>query len=138
MSKTFHLTVMSAERKYFDGDAEEIVFSTPVGRMGVLPGHMPLIAAVKEDVMNVTCEGTMRVAAVSQGFAEIGGQDVELFVDSFEWADEIDANRARAALESAQVRIKAANDKVRYTRDVAAINRAMARLKAINSLQDRD
>ena len=126
----FDLSILTPDKCFFSGQVQEVIFSTPEGSLGILAGHEPMIAAVSEGVIQILADSAWKTAAVGQGFAETTGNRAEFFLDSVEWADEIDATRAREALERAELRLKNKLSKIEYTRTHAAIARAAARLKA--------
>ena len=127
------LTVLTPEKNFLDGKVGEVVFSTPMGRIGVMYGHAPVVAAVSEGILEIMIDNEWRIAAVGQGFAEIAYEKAEFFVDTAEWAEEIDAARAREALERAEQRIRSNISRIEHLRTQAAMSRALARLKAAES-----
>jgi F-type H+-transporting ATPase subunit epsilon len=137
MPGKFSLSVLTPEKELFQGDAAEIVFSTTLGRVGVMAGHSPIFAEVAEGIMEILVGDEWKVAAVGQGFGEIAYTKAEFFVDTAEWADEIDAARAKEALDRASNRIRGEISRVEYLRTQAAMSRALARLKAVNSSASR-
>jgi len=128
MPNTFKLKVMTPEKSFISEDVQEIIFSTPVGRMGMMAGHMPIVAAVSECTLEILIDGAWKTAAVSQGFLDVTEDAVELFLDTFEWSNEIDANRAREALERAEQRLKNQLSQVQQVRTQSAMARAIARI----------
>ena len=127
------LTVLSPEKNFFEGEVREVIFSTPEGRIGVMAGHAPVVAAVAEGILEILDGDEWKIAAVGQGFSEIAYEKAEFFVDSVEWADEIDAIRAKEALARAEQRIRSNISRIEYMRTQAAMSRALARLKAVDS-----
>ncbi|MDR1203958.1 MAG: ATP synthase F1 subunit epsilon [Peptococcaceae bacterium] len=126
----FQLDILTADKFFTSQSAQQVVFSSPSGRLGVLAGHMPMIAAVLEDPLEIRTEdGTWRVAAAGQGFTEITQEHVRFYLDTVEWADEIDVVRAKEALERASARLKGSLNHMEYVRTHAAIARAITRLK---------
>ena len=130
MAGSFTLTILTPDKSFFSQPAQEIIFGTPEGRIGIQVGHMPMVAAVSEGTIEILVDGEWKTAAVSQGFAEIMGSQTDFFVDTVEWAEEIDTMRAREALMRAEMRLKSSEDRVQYVRAQAAMARALARLKA--------
>ena len=131
MGGAFSLIVLTPEKEFFSGEVAEIVFSTPEGRIGVMCGHAPVIASVAEGIIEILVGGEWKTAATGQGFCEIAYERAEFFVDTAEWADEIDAIRAKEALERAEHRIHSNLNRMEYLRTQAAMSRAMARLKTV-------
>ena len=134
---TFTLKILTPERDFYAGDASEVVFSTPEGRVGVMSGHAPMIASVAEGLIEILVGEEWKRAATGQGFCEIIYDTAEFFVDSAEWAEEIDAIRAREALERAERRIRSNMNRMEFLRTQAAMSRAIARLKAVETSAPR-
>jgi len=130
-SALFSLTILTPEKKLFAGEANEIIFSTPEGRLGIMSGHVPVIASVSEGIMEILIGNEWKTAATGQGFGKITYDRAEFYVDTAEWADEIDTVRAKEALERAEHRIRSNLSRLEYLRTQAAISRALARLKAV-------
>ena len=129
----FNLVVLTPDKCFIDVSAQEVIFDTSEGRIGVMAGHMPMVAAVVEGVIDILRDGEWKRAACSQGFVKINGKAAEFFVDSVEWADEIDCIRAKEAFERAKARLKSDLSQVQHLQSQAAMARAMARLKAAGS-----
>ena len=129
----FFLSILCPEKNFFKGEVFEIIFYTPEGSMGIMAGHAPLFAAVSEGVMEVFTDGDWKTAAVGQGFCEIGYHRCEFYLDTAEWADEIDVARAKEALARAESRISNTLSRQEYLRTQASMSRALARLKAVKS-----
>jgi F-type H+-transporting ATPase subunit epsilon len=72
------------------------------GEFGVLPGHLPLLAAMKPGVLRYRVGTTTNVAAVSAGFVEAGSDKVLMLTDAFLAPKDIDESTARSDLERAQ------------------------------------
>jgi len=134
----FSLSIFCPEKEFFKGDANEVVFYTPEGSIGIMAGHSPMFAAVSEGIMEVFFEGAWRTAAVGQGFCEIGYHQAEFYLDTAEWADEIDIARANEAFERAAHRLQNTLSRQEYLRTEASMSRALARLKAAKSGSDRN
>jgi len=129
----FLLSIRCPEKDFFEGEVTEIVFSTPEGSIGVMASHSPLFAAVSEGVIEIISEDGRRTAAVGQGFCEIDYRKAEFYLDTAEWADEINIARAKEALDRAEHRIHNTLSKQEYLRTQASMSRALARLKAAKS-----
>jgi len=129
----FPLTIFCPEKDFFEGDVYEVVFSTPEGSIGIMAGHAPLFAAVSEGILEIFADGDWRTAAVGQGFCEISVDKSEFYLDTAEWADDIDVARASEALARAEHRIHSTLSRQEYLRTQASMSRALARLKAVKS-----
>ena len=126
---TFHLKVMTVDHCFYDGEGDRIIIRTTQGDAGILPGHVPYVAAIGIGGLTIIKDGEKRVAAVSGGFVEVSKEQTVVLARTCEWADEIDvkraeqaAERARAALQQkesarahdlAQMRLKKAVNRIR-------------------------
>ncbi|MCL2664851.1 MAG: ATP synthase F1 subunit epsilon [Defluviitaleaceae bacterium] len=134
---SINLTVRSPEKEFFSGEISEVIFTTPEGSVGVMYGHSPMVASVEPGVMEIKINDEWKIAAVGPGFAEIIYDTADFFLDSAEWADEIDLVRARDALERAEHRLKSGLSRMEHMRSQAAMSRALARLKAVQNISGR-
>jgi F-type H+-transporting ATPase subunit epsilon len=71
------------------------------GEFGVLPGHSPLLAALRTGIVSYTFEGTEERVAVGSGFVEVMNDKAVLLTDHFSRKDEVDPVRARLDLKDA-------------------------------------
>ena len=133
MPKSFNLIIMTPEKDFFSGEVTEVVVNTPEGEIGIMAGHMPIIAVVTESILKVEKDGAWHNAAVGQGFLDMSSDTVELFVDSAEWAEDIDVLRSETALHRAEERLRGKLSHTEYLRTHAAVARATARIKATQS-----
>ncbi len=130
MSDTFYIEVLTPDRKFFWGDVQSLVLNTPSGEIGILKNHMPIVALVDVGTIKIKKNNNWIEAVLGQGFMEVTKNSVIILVDTAEWPDEIDLNRAKAAKERAQERILRQANQTEYVQSKAALARAMARLAA--------
>lgn len=72
------------------------------GEFGVLPGHRPLLAALKTGIVSYKdLEGDEHQIAVSSGFVEVADDHAVLLTDRFIKKDDVDPVRARLDLKEA-------------------------------------
>ena len=98
----FQVEVVSPERPLFRGAAAAVVAEAHDGEVGILPGHAPLMALLGTGVVRVKAEGLRETSerfAVRGGFLQVLGKKVTLLVTQAIRAAEVDAPKARAALE---------------------------------------
>ena len=128
---TVYADILSPEKIFFSGEVEQLIFATPEGSMGIMAGYMPIIAAVADGILEIDAAGERKIAAVGQGFCIVSENKASFYLDTVEWADEIDAVRAREALHRAELRARSNLSQVEMLRAQAAMSRALARLKAV-------
>ena len=126
---TFDLHIVAIRRNFYSGPCESLVFPTLDGLMGILANHEPTVYAISAGELRFTVDGRTQVLAVGDGVANVSGRRVDILVDFAELASEIDAIRARDAMERAQARIRAKENDRSVANAEAALSRAIARLK---------
>jgi F-type H+-transporting ATPase subunit epsilon len=125
MSSTMHVELVSIEQAIWSGEATAVFGRTTEGELGILPGHTPLLGALEPGYpVRIVQEGgdELRVA-VHGGFLSVHRDGVSVLAEQAEVAGDIDVARAREALSRSDAD---ADD----PDDVAARNRALARLRA--------
>ena len=132
--KTFNLRISSIRRDFYTGPCESLVFTTIDGMVGILADHVPTVYAVSAGELRFTVNGETKVLAVGDGLARVAGDKVAILVDFAELASEIDAIRAKDAAERAEATIRAHQDARAVANAEAALSRAMARLKVVQSV----
>ncbi len=103
------------------------------GEFGVLANHAPFLSTLKIGTLTYKKEGQETVLMVSGGFCEVSNNTITFLVEAAEKGAEIDVDRALRAKERAEKRLAQAQQRqenVNQTRAEAAMQRAMARLKA--------
>lgn len=127
--KTFVLTVVTPERRVFQEAVNMVIVRTIDGEMGVLPGHIPLVAPLAIGPMRIKTGDNERQAAVNGGFIEVTAEHVIILSESAEMAEEIDVARAESARQRAVARLGKKQADIDYARAQSALQRAIVRLK---------
>jgi F-type H+-transporting ATPase subunit epsilon len=131
MAENITLEVVTPEKIVVSEDAQIVVAPGTLGEFGVLVGHTPFLTTLKTGTVHYKdANGNERFLFVSGGFAEALPDKVTVLAESAERRRDIDAERAKAALERAQGRLEKAED-VDFARAKAALERAMHRLKLV-------
>ena len=103
MASEFELTVVSAERKIFDGSVTSVRASGIDGELGVYAGHTPLLTAIKPGMVKFTlADGKEEFIYVSGGFLEVQPTVVTVLADVAIRGDELDEQRILAAKRKAE------------------------------------
>ncbi|MGI6776778.1 MAG: ATP synthase F1 subunit epsilon [Acetivibrionales bacterium] len=135
MASNFHIEIVTPERLFYSGDVEMIVLTTPDGQMGVLHGHIPMVVAVAVGPMKMLQNGAWKTAFLSEGFMQVRQERTIILVDTAEWPHEIDENRAIAAKERAEERLRNKTSHKEYIQSQAALTRAIERLKVKKKIE---
>jgi len=100
--KAFPLTIISPDGPEFEGNVEQLTVRTTSGDLGVLAGHMNCVAPLGMGRATVVIDGKKRYGACIGGILSVNDGKVTLVTTTFEWAEDIDADRAEASLQRAQ------------------------------------
>ena len=119
----FQLKIVTPDGLRYEGEAEELIVRTTSGDLGILAGHTACVAPLGMGQAMAVIDGKKRFAACIGGMVSVANNTVRVVATSFEWADQIDTDRAHASEEKAKAVLanKKASDE--------AIALAQARLK---------
>lgn len=126
---TFQLQIVTPDGSYFDGEAERLVVRSIDGDVCIMANHIPYVTALAVGEARVTIDGKPRVAAANGGMLTVNQKHVRLVATTFEWAEDIDAERAQRAKQKAEERIQKASDKTDLEIAKAKLARALIRIK---------
>ena len=128
--KRLTLELVTPEKVAWSAPADFVVLPASEGEMGVLPGHQSFLVKLSMGEVRVSDGGQIKRFAVSGGFAEIKDDAISLFAETAETAEQIDAERAKQALEKAKAAsAKPGLDPMQLAEMDAAIRRAQVRLR---------
>ena len=127
----FTLKIITPDRVFYEGSASMVEFNTTEGEIGIYKKHVPMTVIVNPGILTITeAEGT-KEAALHAGFAEILQDEVVILAEIIEWPEEIDLNRAQAAKERAEERLRSKTPETDILRAETALQRALARIHVI-------
>ena len=98
----FGLKIVTLDGLVYDGSAEELIIRTVDGDMGILAGHVNCVAALGMGRATVIIDGKKRYAACIGGMVSVVNGAVTLVPTTFEWAEDIDYDRAQRAAANAK------------------------------------
>lgn len=128
---TLKLIIVSAEDKIFEGDVTQLRATGIEGELGILPGHTPLLTAIKPGIIKFTLKNeTEEVIYVSGGFLEIQPTVVTVLADVAIRGEELDAERILNAKRQAEENIVAHISDVDHNLLVAKLSKELAKLRA--------
>ena len=127
---TFHLQILEADRPFYEGACESLIFPGSNGYVGIQANHCNSFSAIHTGELSFKDEkGEWKKAAVSDGMIKVEDNEVLILVDSAEWPEEIDIMRARRELANAQEAILQKKSMRDFQSAQARMARAMNRLK---------
>lgn len=125
---SFPLKIVTPDGMEFEGMAEEVIVRTTSGDLGIMAGHINCVAPLGMGRATFIIDGKKRYAACIGGILSVSDGKVTLVPTTFEWAEEIDLERANKAADRAQAVL---NDKSAAKTDLvvaeAKLKRALVR-----------
>ena len=130
MAEKLKVELVTPYKKVLSEEVDEITATGALGEFGVLPGHAPFLTSLKIGELAYRKDGLMYHMALNWGYFEVENDKVTVLVETAERADEIDLERAKAALGRAELELKALTAEDRDFRiHEAALERALIRVQ---------
>jgi F-type H+-transporting ATPase subunit epsilon len=127
--KTIKVSVVTPDGPVYESDVDMVSTKAQSGELGILPGHIPMVAPLQIGAVRLKKEGNMEFIAVSGGFLEVRPDQVTILAQSAETASEIDVERALRAKERAEQRMREQKtEHIDFRRAELALQRAINRL----------
>lgn len=123
----FNLKIVTPDGLFFDGQAEQLIVRTVTGDIGIMARHMNYLSPLGMGRAVVITEGKRRTAACIGGMVSVMNGEVTLMPTTFEWAEDIDIERAERSYAKASkiVEENASDTDVKLAK--AKLSRAMVR-----------
>ena len=99
---TYHLQIVTPDGQRYDGQAVRMIVPTIDGQVGILARHINFVTALGMGPAKLVTEDGERHAACIGGMLAVTDGEVKVVATTFEWADEIDVERAKASLARAE------------------------------------
>jgi F-type H+-transporting ATPase subunit epsilon len=120
-------------RLLVSAEVDEVVAPGVEGYFGVLPGHAPFLTTLGAGEVMYRQGRDEKYLAVAGGFAEVTGDRAIILAEGAEAPEEIDRERAERARQRAEQRLAGrapggGSEEIDYNRALAALARALARL----------
>lgn len=133
--KTIKVSVVTPDGPVYESDVEMVSTKAKSGELGILPGHIPLVAPLEIGAVRLKLAGgKQEQIAVSGGFLEVRPEQVTVLAQAAEKASDIDVERAQRAKERAEQRLQQAQQEhVDFKRAELALRRAVNRLNVSDS-----
>lgn len=130
MVDTLKLNIITPEKKIYNGEVSELTTENDIGRLEILPSHVPMVTSIIPTVTTfTTVDGKKLKLFTSTGVLRIENNELNLLSEITEWPEEIDINRAEEAKKKAEQLLRE-KENVDYKRAELKLKRALARIKA--------
>lgn len=101
------LEVVTPEKLLLSKEVDEVIAPGSEGEFGVLSGHCHFLSALRIGELRYRVGDQIDHMAVLWGYAEVTPTKVTILAEIAEKAEDIDVERAQAAVEKAEERLKA-------------------------------
>jgi F-type H+-transporting ATPase subunit epsilon len=122
------LEIVTPHGLVFSGNVDEVTATGTDGEFGVLPGHAHLATILEIGILICRVGSEKRFFFINQGYAEVGPDKVFILADSAEASEDIDVERAKAAMKRTEERL-AKSEQYDFQRAASAIQRSTTRIQ---------
>ena len=127
--KEFHLEILTPDGLLFEGMVESVLVHAVDGDVEFLAGHVDYITTLDIGRARIKIAGKDKFASVSGGFVMVSSGEVKLVATTFEFAENIDVERARAAKARAKDILSSSKDNKAIEVAQLKLQRAISRIK---------
>jgi ATP synthase F1 epsilon subunit len=131
---SLQISILTPERPFWNGQAEELILPTETGEMGVLKNHAPLITGLDVGAMLIRTKEQWSSFAVMGGFAVVKNNVVTILANEAEASATINADEAKAAFDAAKDNLEKADGVKQKVEANFAFKRAKARFQVVKVL----
>lgn len=132
MADTLKFEITTPERIVFSDTVDEVILPTPLGEIGVLPHHIPLVSLLSAGEIRIKKGSEIKFIAVSGGFIQVTADKLVVLADTAEHAEEIDEQRAEEARQRAQKLLtEKRTDSEEFATLSAKMEKELARLRVV-------
>ncbi len=127
--KTIKVNIVTPDGPVSETEAEMVIAATEFGEIGVLPGHIAMVAPLQIGALRLKNGNSTVNVAVHGGFIEVRPDVVTILAQSAELAANIDIARAKLAAKRAEEALKAKKDDLEAQLAELNLRRAITRMK---------
>lgn len=131
---SLQISILTPERPFWTGEAEEMILPTETGEMGVLKNHAPIITGLDVGAMLVRTKDSWNSFAIMGGFAVVKKNQVTILANEAETSKSIDPEEAKTAFETAKANLEKAEGVKQKVEANFAFKRAKARFQVVKVL----
>jgi len=130
MAEKIKLELVTPYKQVLSEEVDEVTAPGTIGEFGVLPGHTSLLTTMKIGELVYKQGNQAFHVAVNWGYVEVEDDTMTVLVETAEPADEIDLERAKAALGRAEEALKKLDPEDKQFKVMeCALERALIRMQ---------
>lgn len=134
---SLQISILTPERPFWNGQAEEIILPTETGEMGVLKNHAPIITGLDVGALLIRTKDEWNSYAIMGGFALVKQNQVTILANEAESAENIDPEEAKMSFETAKANLEQAVGVKEKVEANFAFKRAKARFQVVKIINTR-
>src|SRR5262245_48081330 len=100
------LEIVTPEGSKLRQQVDELTAPSISGEFGVLPGHLPVLAAIRTGILTWRQGSSQNSCAVGWGFIEVSSDHAYVLTDRFMRKEDVDPVRVRADLKNLDEKIE--------------------------------
>lgn len=132
----FRLEIITPEKRFYDGDCESLIVDTPEGKLGIMTGHRPMVAALAKGTISFKVAGEWKTCFCTEGFAEVRPDETIINTQIVEWPNEMEARLAEEAKNMSEEHLRQEQSLREFNESKMNIARAMVKLKVKHSINN--
>jgi len=135
---TINVDIVSAEGEIYSGEASMVFAPAKMGEVGIAPRHAPMLTALKPGEVRVQdAEGKEVSFYVTGGMLEIQPTQITVLADTALRGNQLDEAAALAAQKQAEEHLRGASQETDVERARAELEEAQARFRAARKLKGK-
>jgi len=131
---SYSINIAMPQGLLFSGEVESCTATGANGKFQILNNHASMLSLIEIGELKLEYpDGKKKYIATGKGFLEINKNHLSVVVESAEWANDIDLDRAKAAKERAEKRL-IQKENIDIARAKVALLRAINRIKVASQV----
>ncbi|MGN7385584.1 F0F1 ATP synthase subunit epsilon [Sporosarcina sp. SAFN-015] len=126
--KTVKVNIVTPDGPVSETEADMVIAATETGEIGILPGHIAMVAPLQIGALRLKKDNSTVHVAVHGGFIEVRPDVVTVLAQQAELASDIDISRAQRAAKRAEEKLQAKTDKLEAQLAELDLKRAINRI----------
>ena len=126
--KTIKVNIVTPDGPVVETEANMIIAVTETGEIGILPGHIAMVAPLQIGGLRLQKDDSTEQIAVHGGFIEVRPDVVTVLAQSAELASSIDIHRAKKAAKLAEETLQAKKEGREHELAALDLERALNRI----------
>ncbi|HEX5564377.1 MAG TPA: F0F1 ATP synthase subunit epsilon [Sporosarcina sp.] len=126
--KTIKVNIVTPDGPVSETEADMVIAATETGEIGILPGHIAMVAPLQIGALRLKKDNSTVNVAVHGGFIEVRPDVVTVLAQHAELASDIDIARAKRAAKRAEEKLQAKTDKLEAQLAELDLRRAINRI----------